>query len=126
MGAKYRFAKKEVTYKSVCIFIHMMFAHAPMYTEQEAFCTGGAGQQHILPTCLLIPEHHCAPQVLYPSQPQDLQGPQGSLLTHNAKITAKKTHSVSFNPMPTCAYSLQGTLSNTPKPQMTRSPRVPS
>lgn len=65
-------------------------------------------------------------QVLYPSQPQDLQGPQGSVLTHNAKITAKNNHSVSFNPTPKCAHSLQGTLSNTPKPHMTRSPRVPS
>lgn len=89
-----------------------------------AFCSGTAGQKQVFPTYMLMPEHHCASQLLYPSQFQNLQRPQGSVLTLNAKVTDKNNHSVSFNPMPKCAHSLQGTLSNTPKPQMTRSTKA--
>lgn len=64
-----------------------------------------AGWKQVLPTCMLIPEHHCASQVFYPSQPQNLQGPQGSVLTLNAEVTTKNNHSVSFNRMPKHAHS---------------------
>lgn len=71
---------------------------------------------------MLIPEHHCASQVLHPSQSQNLQGSQGSVLIPDAEVTAKNNNSVSFNLIPKHAHLLQATHSNIPKPQMTRSP----
>jgi len=44
-GATHWFATQEVPYKSVCLYIDMMVAHAPRHTKQEDFCMSSVGSE---------------------------------------------------------------------------------
>lgn len=129
LGATYWFEKQAVTYRSVCLHIHMMVAPAPRHTEQEDFHISSVGQTHkqVLPTyghacCYLSSTVH--PRSSAPLSPKISRDSKAVYPHLTQKLQIKIT--VPISPMPECTHSLQGILSNTPKPQIMRSPRMPN